>query len=61
MGPWLQEEDAQATMKRMMENKFDFNDFLHQFKALNNMGGAQIMKLMPGFNKVMAGDMHNSC
>lgn len=39
-------------MKRLMANKFDFNDFLTQFKTMNNMGGAQMMKLMPGMAKV---------
>lgn len=41
-------------MKRMMANKFDFNDFLTQYKTMNNMGGAQMLKLMPGFNKAGA-------
>lgn len=41
-------------MKRLMANKFDFNDFLTQYKTMNNMGGAQMMKLLPGFSKVRA-------
>jgi len=48
----LQAEDAEANMKRLLANKFDFNDFLAQYKTMNNMGGAQIMKLMPGMSKV---------
>jgi signal recognition particle subunit SRP54 len=36
----------------MMSNKFDFNDFLKQWKSINNMGGTKLMKLLPGFNKV---------
>ncbi len=39
-------------MDRMMANKFDFNDFLKQWQAMNNMGGTQMMKLLPGFNKI---------
>lgn len=39
-------------MKRVMEAKFDFNDFLKQWQTMNNMGGIQMLKLMPGFNKV---------
>lgn len=39
-------------MKRMMSSKFDFNDFLKQWQQVNNMGGTQLMKLLPGFNKV---------
>lgn len=48
----IKAEDAEATMKRMMESKFDFNDFLAQMKTMSNMGGLQMMKLMPGFNKI---------
>eukprot|EP00967_Tisochrysis_lutea_P080074 scaffold109792_cov20-Tisochrysis_lutea.AAC.1 len=53
----LNAEDAEATMKRLMANKFDFNDFLTQFKTMNNMGGAQIMKLMPGMSKCPGVDL----
>lgn len=35
----------------MMEAKFDFNDFLKQWQTMNNMGGMQLMKLMPGMAK----------
>lgn len=38
--------------KRMDAAKFDFNDFLQQWKRVNNMGGLQMMKLMPGFNQI---------
>ena len=48
----VQADDVEANMKRLMANKFDFNDFLTQYKTMNNMGGARIMKLMPGMNKV---------
>lgn len=48
----IKEEDAQAALSRMMSNKFDFNDFLKQWQTMNNMGGAQMMKLLPGFNKI---------
>jgi hypothetical protein len=42
----------QEIMKRMMANKFDFNDFLKQWQTMNNMGGTSIMKMIPGMNKV---------
>ncbi len=42
-------------MERLLEEKFDFNDFLNQWKAMNNMGGMQMLKMMPGFNKVRGG------
>jgi hypothetical protein len=35
-------EDAQKMQDRMMANKFDFNDFLAQFRQINNMGGLQV-------------------
>ncbi|GAX85777.1 hypothetical protein CEUSTIGMA_g13192.t1 [Chlamydomonas eustigma] len=48
----IKEEDAQAQMQRILSAKFDFNDFLKQWQNMNNMGGAQMMKLLPGFNKI---------
>lgn len=46
------EDDAKAAVQRMMEDKFDFNDFMKQWKNINNMGGMQVMKMIPGFNKI---------
>jgi len=48
----VKKEEAEEQMRRMMANKFDFNDFLAQWKTVNNMGGLQLMKLMPGMNKI---------
>uniref|UniRef100_A0A6U2HSU7 signal-recognition-particle GTPase n=1 Tax=Chlamydomonas euryale TaxID=1486919 RepID=A0A6U2HSU7_9CHLO len=48
----IKEGEAEAVMERMRQNKFDFNDFLKQWQTMNNMGGTQIMKMLPGFNKV---------
>ncbi|KAG2491550.1 hypothetical protein HYH03_010121 [Edaphochlamys debaryana] len=48
----IKEEDAKRTVERMMEEKFDFNDFMAQWKTMNNMGGLQMLKMMPGFNKI---------
>lgn len=42
-------------MKRILDNKFDFNDFLSQYQAMNNMGGTKMMKLIPGFTQVWYG------
>ena len=40
--------------KRMMEAKFDFNDFLTQTRNLARMGSMSgIIKLIPGMNKVL--------
>ena len=45
----IKEDEAQAMTKRLMEAKFDFNDFLSQYKMLNNMGSmGSIMKMIPG-------------
>ena len=48
-----QEDEALAQMKKISENKFDYNDFLAQFKAMSDMGGMSgMMKLMPGMKAV---------
>jgi signal recognition particle subunit SRP54 len=48
----LQEDEVLAFQKRLQADAFDFNDFLQQFKSVNNMGGLQMLKLMPGFSGV---------
>jgi signal recognition particle GTPase len=41
--------DAELMAKRMMANKFDFNDFMTQTRMMNQMGSmGQMMKMMPG-------------
>jgi len=47
-----QEDEVIAFQRRLEADAFDFNDFLDQFKRMNNMGGLQMLKLMPGFNNV---------
>ena len=43
------EEKAQATMDKMRENTFDFNDFLSQMDQVTKMGPLEnIIKMMPG-------------
>lgn len=42
----------EAFQKRLEQNKFDFNDFLDQFKRMNNLGGLKMLKLMPGMGQV---------
>ena len=34
----IKEEDAEAMTKRMLSAKFDFNDFLKQYKMVSGMG-----------------------
>ncbi len=43
------QNDTEYMMKRLMQNKFDFNDFLNQYKMMNSMGTmGQVMKMIPG-------------
>jgi signal recognition particle subunit SRP54 len=49
--------DVEKMQAKMMEAKFDFNDFIKQMRLLKNMGSfAGVMKLIPGMNK-LSGDM----
>ena len=49
--------DVEKMQAKMMEAKFDFNDFLQQMRLLKNMGSfAGVMKLIPGMNK-LGGDV----
>lgn len=43
------DKEAEATAKRMMENKFDLNDMLTQFQQIKKMGGASaLLSMLPG-------------
>ena len=45
----IKEGDAEAMTKRMLSAKFDFNDFLKQFRMVSGMGSmSSIMKMLPG-------------
>ncbi|EIE18517.1 signal recognition particle protein [Coccomyxa subellipsoidea C-169] len=49
----IKEEDAAEITKRMLSAKFDFNDFLKQYKMVSGMGSmGQIMKMLPGMNQI---------
>ena len=56
----IKEDDAQAMMKKMMQDKFDFNDFLKQFKMVSGMGGgmSSVMKMLPGAPRIQAVHLH---
>ncbi|KAG0554029.1 hypothetical protein M758_12G061100 [Ceratodon purpureus] len=46
-------EDADIMQKRILEAKFDFNDFLKQTQNMARMGSmSSVMKFIPGMNKV---------
>ncbi len=49
------EAEAEATAKRLMENKFDMNDMLAQFAQIRKMGGASaLLAMMPGGSQIDA-------
>ncbi|PSC75432.1 Signal recognition particle 54 kDa, chloroplastic [Micractinium conductrix] len=46
-------DEAAELAKRMMTAKFDFNDFLKQYKMVSGMGNlSSLVKMLPGMNKV---------
>lgn len=45
--------DAEKMQQKMLEAKFDFNDFLKQMRILKNMGSlGGLLKLIPGMGKI---------
>lgn len=45
----VKEEEAARMAQRMLENKFDYNDFLNQMRLLSRLGGLTgFMKMLPG-------------
>jgi len=49
----IKEEDAEYQLKRIMSAKFDFNDFLSQYKQVTGMGSmGEVMKMMPGMGSL---------
>lgn len=52
----MNDDDAEALMKRIMEQKYDFNDWLKQTKTMTKMGGmSSITKLVPGKSTQLSG------
>lgn len=50
--------DAAKMQEKIIEARFDFNDFLKQMRLLKNMGSlGGIMKLIPGMNKLSSADL----
>ena len=51
-------EDAAKMQEKIMEARFDFNDFLKQMRLLKNMGSlGGVLKLIPGMNKLSGADL----
>ena len=45
----IKEDEAEALTQRLLAAKFDFNDFLKQYKMVTGMGSmGSIMKMLPG-------------
>jgi signal recognition particle subunit SRP54 len=50
-------EEAEKLQSKILEARFDFNDFLKQMRLLKNMGSlGGVMKLIPGMNKMLTAD-----
>ncbi|MCD8294272.1 MAG: signal recognition particle protein [Clostridia bacterium] len=54
----VSEKEAKEMQKKMMENTFTLEDYLVQFENITKMGGVQnLLSMMPGGNKINAGDI----
>lgn len=50
---YAEENDLEADAQRMLEGKFDMNDYLKQIKSMKKMGGFKnLLKMIPGMNKL---------
>ena len=50
--------DVEKMQSKILEAKFDFNDFLKQMRLLKNMGSlGGILKMIPGMNKLSSTDL----
>ncbi|MCR5522522.1 MAG: signal recognition particle protein [Clostridia bacterium] len=48
----IDEKEAQALEKKLLQNKFDLNDLLDQFRQLRKMGSIQeMLEMLPGIGK----------
>ena len=53
----VDQKAAQETAKKMMQNKFDMNDMLEQFRQVKKMGGvSSMLSMMPGAGQISADD-----
>lgn len=49
----IDEKDAKNLAKKIMNNKFDLDDFLKQLRTIKKLGPiTDIMKMIPGMNKL---------
>lgn len=55
----IKEEEAEKIRRKMMENKFDYDDFLSQFQMISSMGPmGQVMKMLPGMSSLTDKQMY---
>ncbi len=53
----VDQKAAEETAKKMMQNKFDMNDMLDQFRQVKKMGGiSSMLSMMPGGASISADD-----
>jgi signal recognition particle subunit SRP54 len=53
----VDEKEAEELTRKMMEARFDFNDFLRQTRFVRNMGSfAGVLKLLPGVSGMLKDD-----
>ena len=53
----VDQKAAEETAKKMMQNKFDMNDMLEQFRQVKKMGGiSSMLSMMPGGASISADD-----
>ncbi len=53
----ISEKDAKNLAKKIMNNKFDLDDFLNQLRTIKKLGSiTDIMNMIPGMNKLPIGD-----
>jgi len=49
----MKQEEAEEIQKKIMDAKFDFNDFLKQTRAVAQMGSiSRVIGMLPGMAKV---------
>jgi len=49
----VSEQDAEVMARKMMSAKFDFDDFLQQYRMVTGMGGiGSMMKMLPGMGSI---------
>lgn len=57
----MKEEEAEELQKKIMESKFDFNDFLKQTRAIARMGSMnRVIGMIPGMGKISAAQIREA-